>query len=275
MEKDIISPGPAHIDQLKKYADDLTRVYKSEKHKRKELKAANRELQEAYLEIIHRLVLAAEYKDEDTGDHIVRMSRYSALIAEKLGLQDKEVQDILCAAPMHDVGKIGIPDNILLKPAKLTDEEHEIMKTHTTIGAKILANSKAKIIQLAQQIAVSHHEKWNGKGYPQGHSGDKIPQAGRIVALADAFDAITSRRPYQDPYPVEVAFDIIKKERGQHFDPEAVDAFLKNTDGILKIKAEVGSADDVDLADFTWSERDRADGTPEDLSQVDKENRDE
>jgi putative two-component system response regulator len=275
MEKDIISPGPAHIDQLKKYADDLTRVYKSEKHKRKELKAANRELQEAYLEIIHRLVLAAEYKDEDTGDHIVRMSRYSALIAEKLGLQDKEVQDILCAAPMHDVGKIGIPDNILLKPAKLTDEEHEIMKTHTTIGAKILANSKAKVIRLAQIIAISHHEKWNGKGYPQGHSGKKIPQAGRIVALADAFDAITSRRPYQDPYPVEVAFDIIKKERGQHFDPEAVDAFLKNTDGILKIKAEVGSAKDVDLADFTWSERDRADGTPEDLSQVDKENRDE
>jgi putative two-component system response regulator len=176
---------------------------------------------------------------------------------------------------MHDVGKIGIPDNILLKPAKLTDEEHEIMKTHTTIGAKILANSKAKVIRLAQIIAISHHEKWNGKGYTQGHSGEKIPLVGRIVALADAFDAMTSKRPYKDPYPVEVAFDIIKKERGQHFDPEAVDAFLKNTDGILKIKAEVGSADDVDLADFTWSERDRADGTPEDLSQVDKENRDE
>ncbi len=278
MEKNNLPSGPSDAAQLKKYADDLGKVYQSEKEKRKELQAANEqlvkfaddlnktfselkstheELQEAYLDTIHRLVLAAEYKDEDTGDHIVRMSRYSALIAAKLGLPDSDVQNIRYAAPMHDVGKIGIPDNILMKPGKLTDEEFDFMKTHTNIGAKILADSKAEILQLAQQIAVSHHEKWNGRGYPQGILGDKIPNAGRIVGLADVFDALTSRRPYKDPYPVEVAVDIIKKERGEHFDPEVADAFLENLDGFLKIKAEVGSAEEVSLADFIWSERDR------------------
>jgi len=181
-------------------------------------------------------VLAAEYKDEDTGDHIVRMSRYSALIAEKLGLPAEEVQNILYAAPMHDVGKIGIPDSILMKPGKLTDEEFETMKTHSVIGANILAYSKAEVLKLAEQIAISHHEKWNGKGYPQGLAGDNIPLVGRIVGLADAFDALTSKRPYKDPFPVEVALDIIKKDRGEHFDPAIVDVFLKNIDEILKIK---------------------------------------
>lgn len=166
--------------QLEKYAQDLAEIYKTEKQKRKELQAANeqlvkfaddlnktvKELQEAYLDTINRLVVAAEYKDEDTGDHIVRMSGYSALIAEKLGLSAKVVKDILYAAPMHDVGKIGIPDNILMKHGKLTNKEFDFMKTHTIIGAKILANSKSEILQIAEQIALSHHEKWNGKGYP-------------------------------------------------------------------------------------------------------------
>ena len=242
--------------QLEKYAHDLAEIYKSEKQKRKELQAANeqlvkfaddlnktvRELQGAYLDTIHRLVLAAEYKDEDTGAHIVRMSHYSALIAEKLGLPGRDVQNILYAAPMHDVGKIGIPDSILMKPGKLTEEEFDLMKIHTTMGAKILANSKSKILQVAEQIALSHHEKWNGKGYPLGLSGDDIPLAGRIVALADVFDALTSKRPYKNPFPVKVAIDIIKKERGQHFDPDVVDIFLENIDEILKIKSEAGSA---------------------------------
>jgi len=253
----------SNSDQLKKYAEDLAEVYKSEKEKREELqiseqqlekyaddlnktilelKATHKELQEAYLDTIHRLVLAAEYKDEDTGDHIKRMSQYCALIAEKLGLSAKEVQNILYAAPMHDVGKIGIPDSILMKPGKLTDEEFEIMKSHTIIGANILANSKAEVLKLAEQIAISHHEKWNGKGYPQGFSGDNIPLVGRIVGLADAFDALTSKRPYKEPFPVEVALDIIKKERGEHFDPDVVDVFLENIDEIVKIKEKVGSA---------------------------------
>jgi len=279
MEKNNLPAGPSDAAQLKKYADDLSKVYQSEKQKRKELQAANeqlvkfaddlnktfselksthQELQEAYLDTIHRLVLAAEYKDEDTGDHIVRMSRYSALIAAKLGLPDSNVQNIRYAAPMHDVGKIGIPDNILMKPAKLTDEEFDFMKTHANIGAGILAKSKAEILRLAWQIAISHHEKWNGRGYPQGFSGDKIPIAGRIVGLADVFDALTSKRPYKVPYPIEVAVDIIKKERGEHFDPDVADIFLENIDEFIKIKKEVGSDEDVSLADFVRSERDLA-----------------
>ena len=268
----------SNSDQLKKYAQDLAEVYKSEKEKREELqiserqlekyaddlnqtilelKATHKELQEAYLDTIYRLVLAAEYKDEDTGDHIKRMSRYCALIAEKLGLSAKEVQNILYAAPMHDVGKIGIPDNILMKPGKLTDEEFEIIKTHSSIGAKILANSKSETLKVAEQIALSHHEKWNGKGYPQGLSGDNIPLAGRIIGLADAFDAITSKRPYKDPYPVEMACDIIKKERGEHFDPDIVDVFMENIDEVLKIKAKVHLEEGLSLYYFTKSERDQ------------------
>ena len=272
MDIDNFPKGSSNSDQLKKYAQDLAEVYKSEKEKRKELqiseqqlekyaddlnktilelKSTHKELQEAYLDTIYRLALAAEYRDEDTGNHIVRMSRYSALIAEKLGLPAKEVQNIRYAAPMHDVGKIGIPDNILLKPGKLTDEEFDIIKTHSAIGAKILANSKAEILKVAEQIALSHHEKWNGKGYPQGLFRDNIPLTGRIVSLADAFDALTSKRPYKDPFPVEVACDIIKQERGQHFDPDIVDIFLENIDEILKIKAEVALKKDLSLTDFT------------------------
>jgi len=271
----------SNAGQLQKYAKDLAEVYKSEKEKREELeaskqqlvkyaddlnktilelKATHKELQEAYLDTVYRLALAAEYKDEDTGDHIKRMSRYSALIAEKLGLPAKEVQNILYASPMHDVGKIGIPDSILIKPGKLTEEEFEIIKTHSTIGAKILAHSKSKILQVAEQIELSHHEKWNGKGYPQGLSGDTIPLAARIVALADTFDALTSKRPYKDPFPVEVAIDIIKKERGQHFDPDVVDVFLENIDEILKIKAEVHLKEGFSLANFTKIKGDQLEG---------------
>jgi len=188
------------------------------------------------------------------------MSRYSTLIAEKIGLPAKDVQNINYAAPMHDVGKIGIPDSILMKPGKLTDEEFETMKTHTTIGTAILANSKAEIIKVAEQIALSHHEKWNGRGYPKCLSGDKIPLVGRIVGLADAFDALTSRRPYKEPYPIEIAIDIIKKEHGNHFDPDVVDVFLENIDEIIKIKSEVDSGKNVSLSDFTCSERDLLEG---------------
>jgi len=277
MENSKLQKRLSNFEQLEKYAQDFTEIYKSEKAKREDLKASynqllkyaedlsethsdlqmsNRELQKAYLDTIHRLVLAAEYKDEDTGDHIVRMSRYCALVAEKSCLSEKEVQDILYASPMHDVGKIGIPDNILMKPGKLTDEEFETIKTHTTIGAKILAGSSSKILQLSQSIAITHHEKWNGKGYPQGISKDKIPIEGRIVGLADVFDALTSKRPYKDPYPVEVALDIIKKERGEHFDPDVTDVFLKNIDEVLTIKEEVGTEEDINLSNLIRSERD-------------------
>ncbi len=218
--------------QLIKYGHDLNRSVA-------ELKAVNIELQKAYLDTIHRLVIAAEYKDEDTGDHIIRIGRYSALIAEKLGMPALSPKDMLYAAPMHDIGKIGIPDHILLKPGKLADEEFDIVKTHTTIGAKILSNSSAKIIMLAEQIALSHHERWDGQGYPNGLSGKDIPLAGRIVALADVFDALTSKRPYKETFPLEVALDIMKKERGQHFDPDVLDIFLTNMNEVLKIRDSV------------------------------------
>jgi putative two-component system response regulator len=185
----------------------------------------------------------------------MRMSRYSALIAEKLDLPAKEVKNILYASPMHDIGKIGIPDSILMKPGKLTEEEFGIMKTHSIIGANLLAYSKSEILQVAEQIAISHHEKWNGKGYPQGLSGDNIPLSGRIVCLADAFDALISKRPYKDPYPIETAADIIKKERGEHFDPDIVDVFLENIDEILKIKDEVNSTEDLTLSDVSYVAR--------------------
>ena len=215
------------------------------------------EIKDAYLDTVNRLVLAAEYKDEDTGDHILRMSRYSTLLAEMMGMSSEEVQLMLYSSPMHDIGKIGIPDSILLKKGKLTDEEFEIMKTHTTIGGKILAKSKSKILQRAEIIAVTHHEKWNGKGYPNGLSKEDIPLSGRIVALIDTFDALTSRRPYKDPYPVRVACEIIHRERGLHFDPVIVDFFMDNIDEFLKIKEKFSSPeDDISAADFLWSERD-------------------
>jgi len=157
-------------------------------------------------------------------------------------------------------GKIGVPDNILMKPGKLTDEEFGVMKTHSIIGANILAYSKAEVLKLAEQIAISHHEKWNGRGYPQGLAGDNIPLAARIVGLVDVFDALTSKRPYKDPFPVEVALDIIEKDRGQHFDPDVVDVFLENIHEILKIKEEVGLKEDLSLTDFAKSKRDRPEG---------------
>jgi putative two-component system response regulator len=273
MAKSMLSEGSFAFDQLKKYAEDFSRIYQSEKGKRAELQAvynqlykhtedlttnyaalkeSHRELEEAYLDTIHRLALAAEYKDEDTGDHIMRMSRYSALLAEKLGLSSDEVKNILYAAPMHDIGKIGIPDSILLKPGKLTEEEFSIMKTHSIIGANLLAYSKSEILQVAEQIAISHHEKWNGKGYPQGLSGDNIPLSGRIVGLADVFDALTSKRPYKEAFSLEKAVDIIKKDRGQHFDPDIVDVFLNNINEIVTIKAQIDATEDVRLPNVSY-----------------------
>ncbi len=215
------------------------------------------ELREAYLDTVNRLVLAAEYKDEDTGDHILRMSRYSALLAEKMGLGKEDVQMVLYSSPMHDIGKIGIPDSILLKNGKLTSKEFEIMKKHTLIGGNILADSKSKILDSARVIALFHHEKWNGKGYPKGAAGEEIPLFARIVALVDTFDALTSKRPYKDPYPAEIACDIIRKERAEHFDPDITDTFLGHFAEFWEIRKQIGTMEDISIRDFVWSERDR------------------
>lgn len=221
-----------------------------------ETQKAHAELRQSYIDSIHRLVMASEFKDEDTGDHIVRIGEYCTLMAKKLGLSDNFIEIIYYAAPMHDIGKIGIPDKILLKPGKLTKEEFETIKTHTTIGARILSRSNSKILQMAHDIALNHHEKFNGKGYPNQICDMEIPISGRICAIADTFDALTSKRPYKDPYPPEVTLDIMKKERGEHFDPDILDIFIKDFDEFMAIRGEIGPNDADGFMDFMLSERD-------------------
>jgi putative two-component system response regulator len=235
--------------QLVKYASDLKLTFSN-------LRLAHKELQGAYKDTIFRLVLASEYKDKDTGNHIKRMSRFSAHLAHLLGLPPMEIDSISYAAPMHDVGKIGIPDNILLKSGMLTESEFSIIKTHTTIGSVILENSRSNVLQVAQTIALSHHEHWNGDGYPSGLQKDKIPLPARIVALSDTFDALTSKRPYKSPYPIDVACEIIKKERARHFDPDLVDALVKHIDEFAKIKHDIDNTDPSEVEEFAYSERD-------------------
>lgn len=210
---------------------------------REKLSEAVKKLQGASLETIYRLVLAAEYKDEDTSSHIQRMSHYSAAVARSIGLPENSVEEILHASPMHDVGKIGIPDWILLKPGKLDPGEWEIMKTHTTIGAGILEDSQSEIIRIAEVIAISHHEKWDGSGYPFGLKEEDIPLSGRIVAIADVFDALTSKRPYKEAFSEERAFTIISKETGRHFDPKVVEAFFGIREEILSIRLKFKDTD--------------------------------
>ena len=201
-----------------------------------QLKNALQKLKKSSLDTIYRLSRAAEYKDEDTGSHLLRMSRYSAAIAEEMNLNDETVESILFAAPMHDIGKIGIPDQILLKPGKLDAHEWKLMKQHTDIGAQILDGSDEDIIKLGETIALTHHEKWDGSGYPKKLAGSSIPLVGRIVAIGDVFDALTSQRPYKEPFSLDKSFSIILENRGKHFDPNVVEAFFAVKDNILAIK---------------------------------------
>ncbi len=202
----------------------------------RQLKQALEKVKCASIDTVYRLSRAAEFKDEDTGAHIQRMSHYSAAIARKLGLDERVVEAVLYASPMHDIGKIGIPDHILLKPGKLDPAEWEVMKKHTIIGARILEGSGSGYIELARVIAITHHEKWDGCGYPAGLEGKKIPLVGRITAIADVFDALTSKRPYKEPFSLEKSFGIIREGYGNHFDPDVVDAFFSIQDEILEIK---------------------------------------
>jgi putative two-component system response regulator len=188
-----------------------------------------RELVEAQIEIIERLAIAAEFRDDNTGQHTQRVGQMSALLARQLGLPDSQVSLIARGAPLHDVGKIGVPDTILLKMGKLTTEEFEVVKTHTVIGARILSGGKFPLLRLAEEIAFTHHERWDGGGYA-GIRGADIALAGRIVAVADVFDALTQQRPYKPAWPVADAIAEIDRQRGKQFDPEVVDAFLRVID---------------------------------------------
>ena len=201
-----------------------------------EVRKATKELKQRELETILLLSKAAEYRDPETASHIVRMSHYSRLIARHLGMDAIEQEMILLAAPMHDVGKLGTPDRILLKPGKLDDEEFAIMKQHAEHGYQILRHSKTRLLQIAADIAYMHHEKVDGSGYPRGLKGDEISIYARIVAVADVFDALTSERPYKKAWPVEKAVALLQQEKGRHFDPACVDALLDHLDEVLEIK---------------------------------------
>lgn len=229
------------------------------------VKERTRDLDLSRQEIIWRLAKAAEYRDEETGNHVVRVACYSRTIAKTLGMPANFIDQIFLAAPLHDIGKIGIPDSVLLKPGKLDEDEWRIMRRHCEMGASILSDSsrlrqaagvffgtadpnvwipiQTPLMVMATAIALSHHEKWNGKGYPFGKSGEEIPIEARIVAIADVYDALRSRRPYKEPFPFEIAIDIIEQGTGEHFDPAVVDAFLECVHEIQSIERELADSD--------------------------------
>ncbi len=200
------------------------------------------ELHRSRLQVVQRLGRAAEYRDEETGNHILRMSHCAALLARAAGWTEDDAELLLHAAPMHDIGKIGIPDGILLKPGKLDADEWRVMKTHAEIGARILEGADSDLLELGRVVALTHHEKWDGSGYPQGLAGAAIPQAGRICALADVFDALTSQRPYKKAWTVDAALALIESESGKHFDPELVALFVQQLPGVLAIMERFSDA---------------------------------
>jgi putative two-component system response regulator len=195
------------------------------------------ELKASRLAIVQRLGLAAEYKDNETGLHVIRMSHFARILGLAAGMSEQEADDLLHAAPMHDVGKIGIPDRILQKAGPLDAEEWKIMQSHATIGAEIIGQHGGGMLQLAHDIALTHHEKYDGSGYPKGLAGEAIPLTGRIVAIADVFDALTSVRPYKRAWSEEEAVDYLVQQKGKHFDPALVDLFIAQLPALRAVRA--------------------------------------
>ncbi|WCK55013.1 two-component system response regulator [Aneurinibacillus sp. Ricciae_BoGa-3] len=217
--KQLVSANQRLEVEVKKRTAELEKAFKN-------LKNLNATLARSSRKIVQHLSSAAEFKDPETAAHIQRISHYTGVLARAYGLHPAEVDLLVDASPMHDIGKIGVPDHILLKPGKLTAEEFEIMKEHTTIGYKILSDTEFPLLRLASEIALTHHEKYDGTGYPNGMSGRDIPLSGRIVAVVDVFDALTSSRPYKEPFSNETAYSIIRKGSGTHFDPNMVNLFF-------------------------------------------------
>jgi putative two-component system response regulator len=238
--KSLLGMKAAH-DALRQHKDQLEDIVRRRTQALRtaldDVVEAQRRLRGANLETIQRLVVCAEYKDMGSAAHIQRMSEFSALIARKLRLSPQRVELIYHASPMHDIGKIGMPQKILLKPGKLNQREWRDMKRHPTIGARILQKSTSQLLRLGEIIALTHHEKWDGSGYPKGLRGDEIPIEGRISAVADVFDALTSKRPYKEAFSNDKAFQILWEGRGKHFDPELVDLFLSSVDEIVEIQS--------------------------------------
>jgi putative two-component system response regulator len=244
-----------HYDHLQKYSEQLEA----------EVRRRTAELARSRQEVIHCLARAAEFRDDDTGHHVLRVGRYARLIAEELGWEADRVEMLEQAAQLHDIGKIGIPDSILLKPGKLAPDELEIMRKHsafgkqitqglpphdldrlarhTELGSRILASSDSPILVWAATISHSHHEKWDGSGYPLGLAGEDIPIVGRITAVADVFDALSTKRPYKPPFPLERCFAMIEESRGSHFDPNVVDAFFRCRHDIIRSQIQYADTD--------------------------------
>lgn len=245
----------SHYDHLRAHALEMER----------QVRRRTAELAASRLELIHCLARIVEYRDNETGRHVIRVGRYSGIIARKLGMDSTTVELIEHAAPLHDIGKIGVPDSILMKPGKLSPDELEIMqrhvsigkqtfepmsmndwkilRAHTLVGESIMDLASSPLISMAAQIALTHHERWDGAGYPLGLAGEDIPIAGRIVAVADVFDALSSKRPYKPPFPLEKCFEIISENRGKHFDPRVVDAFLECRDQVVQVRIECADSD--------------------------------
>lgn len=236
----------AAYKQLERFKNDFM-ILLEEKEK------SYQALQSSHLDTIRRLATAAEFKDDDTGEHIVRMSRFSSMIAQAYGQDEKYCHLLEQASPMHDIGKIGIPDNILKKPGELTDAEWVIMRKHTEYGASILSGSDVPVLKMAEEVALAHHEKFDGSGYPFNLHGEQIPLSARIVALADFFDAITMDRCYRPAFSDKKAIAMVIEGNGTHFDPNVVKAFLSISDDIIK-EREIINNTDLNIKHVAWFE---------------------
>ena len=241
---------PVDNEEFLARARNMLALRKSYKHLADEVRKATAEIVAREQETIFCLSRAAEYRDPETGAHIQRMSHYSRHIASRMGLPVEQQDLLLEAAPMHDIGKVGIPDMILLKPGKLTPEEFAVMQQHSVIGYQVLNASQSPLLKVAAEIAHTHHEKYDGSGYPQGLAGEDIPLFGRIVAVADVFDALTSERPYKKAWDIDKARQLLLDGAGTHFDPVCVEAFFADWDGVMRIKNRFMD-DNLEIGDFT------------------------
>jgi putative two-component system response regulator len=225
----------AHRERLEQIVLDRTAALRQAVTR---LEGKEQELQRSHEETIHRLARAAEFRDQETGRHVERVSRYCSMLASRLGLEKERCELLRLASPLHDIGKIAIPDRILLKPGRLTADERRLMETHAEVGYNLLAGSGQDVLEFAALVAWTHHERYDGSGYPRGLAGDDIPLVGRIVAVADVFDALTSDRVYRPALPGEETLHVLREGRGTHFDPAVLDVFLESLPAALAIKEE-------------------------------------